>query len=224
MSIEVVRRTDAGGRGGVVGMARCGPGRGCCVVVMAAPGSLGAPTWTGRCAMPLMKFDADPGRRRRRSGRGRARAGERSISAISSRARWAPRQKCGPMPNATCGFGSRRRSRRVRVGEHRRVAVGRAEPDHDLVAGPDLLVAEHRVARSPCAGTAAPATRSAAAPRPRSAGARGARPATTTGRARGARRPSPRARCGSSRCRRRRAAARTSGTRCRSAARRRPRR
>ena len=59
-----------------------------------------------------MKFEAT------RTGSPISRAGAtatrcRSISAVSSRARWAPRQKCGPTPpNATCGFGSRCRSRR----------------------------------------------------------------------------------------------------------------
>ncbi len=75
---------------------------------------------TGRCLMPLMKFE----RSRLTSPASSIVATRRSISSnrirISSRASWAPRQKWGPPPpKATCGFGERADVERVRVGEHR---------------------------------------------------------------------------------------------------------
>ena len=89
---------------------------------------------------------------------------------ISRRARLAPRQKCGPpAPKPTCGRLQRAGDvEAVRVGEHPLVAVGRVVPQHDLVAGGDLLTARARCPRWPCAGSGSPASPSGRSPRRRS--------------------------------------------------------
>ena len=74
---------------------------------------------------------------------GMRRNSSRNITVISRRARWAPRQKCGPgPPKPRWSFGVRRDVEAVRVVEHRLVAVGRRVPEHDLVALVELLVAD----------------------------------------------------------------------------------
>ena len=64
--------------------------------------------------MPLMKLESS------RSGgaaawmSGTLTSSSRRIAAISLRARWAPRQKCGPAaPKPTCGLGERLMSKRA---------------------------------------------------------------------------------------------------------------
>src|SRR5262249_35602720 len=68
---------------------------------------------TGIASGPEMKFDdrrgiGSPARCRS----GRRRSSSPNITCSSSRASDAPMQKCGPKPNARCGFGSRCTSKR----------------------------------------------------------------------------------------------------------------
>ena len=75
----------------------------------------------------------------------RPRTPARGTPVISGRARWAPRQKCGPAPpKARWSFGVRPTSKRDGSSKTALVAVGRAVAEHDLVALVDL--------RSPISG------------------------------------------------------------------------
>jgi len=69
---------------------------------------------TGRLSRPLMKFDGRSGGGAlvASSRPGRRRSTSSIITRSSRRARFAPRQKCAPIPNATCSFGVRRTSKR----------------------------------------------------------------------------------------------------------------
>ena len=78
---------------------------------------------------------------------GQARSSSSKISRISSRARFAPRQKCSPMPKARCSLGVRPTSKRSASRKDLLVAVRRRVEDDDLVALADLLAAELGVAR-----------------------------------------------------------------------------
>ena len=79
---------------------------------------------------------------RRRAGRPSSSDDVRSSSApndacSSTRASGAPMQKWTPAPKEMCGLSVRPTSRVSGVGEHRRVAVGRAEQRGDLLARGD---------------------------------------------------------------------------------------
>ena len=71
--------------------ARRFPGRG-------APAHSGVKR-TGMCLMPFTKPERSRDTGPSSSMSGRRRSSSSNMIRISSRARWAPRQKCGPMPN-----------------------------------------------------------------------------------------------------------------------------
>ena len=101
---------------------------------------------TGIVRTPVMKFDASGSGLPAGARSGRRVSSSRSITAISMRATWRPRQRCGPPPpNAMCGFGSRPTSKRSGSVEHVLVAVAGAVEHHQLVAGLDRLVVDDRV-------------------------------------------------------------------------------
>ena len=66
----------------------------------------------------------------------------RKIVSSSTRATWAPMQKCSPKPNARCGFGRRSIRNANGIVEHVLVAVRRPEVERDLLAGADRLAAQ----------------------------------------------------------------------------------
>src|SRR5206468_3156763 len=68
---------------------------------------------TGRWLMPLMNPERSRDGSPDASMSGMRRKSSRYMTVISRRAKWAPRQKCGPgPPNPTCALGSRRTSKR----------------------------------------------------------------------------------------------------------------
>ena len=70
----------------------------------------------------------------------------RSITSISRRARWAPRQKCGPAaPKPRCGLGVPQDVEPVGVLEDLLVPVGRGVEEEHLVAGVELLARQDGV-------------------------------------------------------------------------------
>ena len=76
---------------------------------------------------------------RRSGGRSSARSGNRRSSVrrddcSSTRASGAPTQKWMPAPKPRCGLSMRSTSKRVRLGEDRRIAVCRTEQGRDLLA------------------------------------------------------------------------------------------
>ena len=75
-----------------------------------------------------------------------------SSARIWTRARWAPRQKCGPCPKARCARASRLDVESVGSREDLLVTVGRGERHDHLVAGRDRLAGHLRVASSRCGG------------------------------------------------------------------------
>ena len=64
------------------------------------------------------------------------------MTRISSRARFAPRQKCVPWPNARCGIGIAADVEPERIREHVLVAVRGRPPQRDLVAGRDRVLVD----------------------------------------------------------------------------------
>ena len=142
-------------------------------------------------------------RRRRARWRRSAASSSSYITRISRRARLAPRQKCSPWPKPRCGLGSRRDVERVGGREGELVAVGRALPDHDLLARARWCDRRARRSRWRCGASTVTACvqrriSSIAVPMQRGVGAQRDELVGMVERARAAR---PRWRCGSSRCR-----------------------
>ena len=94
-----------------------------------------------------MKFDvsrpAGPAVRRT----GNARSASPYSTRSCRRAKWAPRQTCGPSPKETCGLGGTGQVEAVRLGEGPFVSVGGGVEDDHLVAGADASVRELCVVR-----------------------------------------------------------------------------
>jgi len=63
--------------------------------------------WIGMCLMPPTKLERKRSSGPAGSAYSRRLANSRKITSSSSRARFAPRQKCSPIPNAMCGLGLR---------------------------------------------------------------------------------------------------------------------
>ncbi len=104
-------------------------------------------------------------------------------TCASSRARWAPRQKCGPRAKARCRPAlGRRTSNRSGLGEHRRVAVRSGDGHRDLVTGPDAAPPSQASRWSRTGRRPPRRARAAATPRPPRAPGRGRRAPARAGR------------------------------------------